>query len=361
MAACAAALSTSARVAAQGTAGNRQPFAARPAIRLPRRAAVKAAAQAQKISRKPVPTKLEEFNNMDNLPMNTFNSKAPFKARVKSVERIVGPKAAGEVCNIIVETFGDIPYVEGQSYGVIPPGTKINSKGKEVPHGVRLYSIAASRYGDAFDGKTTTLCVRRATYTDPETGKEDPAKKGICSNFLCDAKPGTEILMTGPTGKILLMPEDPNAAVIMVATGTGIAPFRSFWRRMFFEDVPNYKFTGLAWLFMGVANRDATLYDNEINEILATYPDNFRCDYALSREMKNKDGGKMYIQDKLAEYSDEIFDLLENGAYIYFCGLKGMMPGIQETLERVAKEKGMDWEKFFTEIKEAGRWRVEVY
>lgn len=65
---------------------------------------------------------------------------------------------------------------------------------------------------------------------------------------------------------------------------------------MFFEDVPNYKFTGLAWLFMGVANRDATLYDNEINEILATYPDNFRCDYALSREMKNKDGGKMYIQ-----------------------------------------------------------------
>lgn len=34
---------------------------------------------------------------------------------------------------------------------------------------------------------------------------------------------------------------------------------------------------------------------------------------------------------------------------------------VQETLERVAKEKGMDWEKFFTEIKEAGRWRVEVY
>lgn len=78
-----------------------------------------------------------------------------------------------------------------------PQGTKVNSKGKEVPHGVRLYSIASSRYGDSFDGKTTTLCVRRATYTDPETGKEDPAKKGICSNFLCDAKPGTEVMMTG--------------------------------------------------------------------------------------------------------------------------------------------------------------------
>lgn len=73
----------------------------------------------------------------------------------------------------------------------------MNSKGKEVPHGVRLYSIASSRYGDAFDGKTATLCVRRATFWDPELGKEDPAKKGICSNFLCDAKPGAEIMMTG--------------------------------------------------------------------------------------------------------------------------------------------------------------------
>lgn len=77
----------------------------------------------------------------------------------------------------------------------------------------------------------------------------------------------------GPTGKLLLMPEDPNSVFIMVATGTGIAPFRSFWRRQFFEDIPNYKFTGLSWLFMGVANSDAKLYDDELQEILATYPD----------------------------------------------------------------------------------------
>lgn len=180
------------------------------------------------------------------------------------MKRIVGPKATGETMNIVIKTEGKIPYWEGQSYGVIPPGTKVNSKGKEVPHGVRLYSIAASRYGDFFDGMTTTLCVRRATYWDPETGKEDPAKKGICSNFLCDATPGTEVLMTGPTGKILLMPTDQAAPVICVATGTGIAPFRSFWRRCFYEKVPGYNFKGLFWLFMGVANSDAKLYDDEI-------------------------------------------------------------------------------------------------
>jgi len=37
------------------------------------------------------------------------------------------------------------------------------------------------------------------------------------------------------------MPEDPNSVFIMVATGTGIAPYRAFWRRQFMEDVPSYK------------------------------------------------------------------------------------------------------------------------
>lgn len=77
----------------------------------------------------------------------------------------------------------------------------------------------------------------------------------------------------GPTGKVLLMPEDPNAVYIMVATGTGIAPYRAFWRRQFLEDVPNFKFTGLSWLFMGVANSDAKLYDDELQDILKRYPD----------------------------------------------------------------------------------------
>ena len=42
---------------------------------------------------------------------------------------------------------------------------------------------------------------------------------------------------------------------------------------MFNESIPGYKFTGLAWLFMGVANSDATLYDDELQAIKKTYPD----------------------------------------------------------------------------------------
>merc|ERR1711885_77274 len=103
---------------------------------------------------------------------------------------------------------------------------------------------------------------------------------------------------------------------------------------------------GIAWLFLGVANSDALLYDDEWQAVLKEYPDNFRLDYALSREATNKKGGKMYIQDKVEEYSDEIFDRLDKGGHIYFCGLKGMMPGIQDMLEEVCESKGLDYEEY---------------
>jgi ferredoxin--NADP+ reductase len=76
-------------------------------------------------------------------------------------------------------------------------------------------------------GTTATLCVRRALYYDDVTGLAVPEKKGVCSNFLCDAQPGDDVSLTGPSGKVLLMPESaPGADLIMVATGTGVAPFR---------------------------------------------------------------------------------------------------------------------------------------
>ena len=161
----------------------------------------------------------------------------------------------------------------------------------------------------------------------------------------------------------MLIPEQyPKVDLIMVATGTGIAPYRSFLRRIFVEKTPfGAAYGGLAWLFLGVANSDALLYDAEWQSIKAKFPNNFRVDYALSREQTNKAGGKMYIQDKVAEYSDEIFTRMDNGAHMYFCGLKGMMPGISEMLEGVSKAKGISWETKLKEWKEKGQWHVEVY
>ncbi|CAN0259587.1 unnamed protein product, partial [Phaeothamnion confervicola] len=242
----------------------------------------------------------DPYWDQTNIPLNTYKNKAPFIGKVVSVKRCVGAKATGETCHIIIDHQGKMPFWEGQSYGVIPPGT--NPKNGK-PNSVRLYSIASSRYGDDMTGMTTSLCVRRAVYWCPELGAEDPAKAGVCSNYLCDAKPGAELKLTGPSGKVMLMPEEkPDTDIIMVATGTGIAPYRGFIRRLFVENTPaKAAYKGTAWLFLGVANSDALLYDDEWQAVLKSHPDNFKLDYALSREQNNKAGGKMYIQVRVVD------------------------------------------------------------
>eukprot|EP00592_Proboscia_alata_P014933 CAMPEP_0194394524 /NCGR_PEP_ID=MMETSP0174-20130528/123900_1 /TAXON_ID=216777 /ORGANISM="Proboscia alata, Strain PI-D3" /LENGTH=340 /DNA_ID=CAMNT_0039190329 /DNA_START=449 /DNA_END=1471 /DNA_ORIENTATION=- len=302
----------------------------------------------------------DPYYDQKTVPVNTFKPKSPFTGKVISSKRIVGPQATGETCHVIVDHKGDMPYWEGQSWGVIAPGTR-EKDGKA--HSVRLYSIASSRYGDDMTGNTGSLCVRRATYWCPELKADDPTKQGICSNHICDTKPGDDMVLTGPAGKVMLLPEeDPTTDYIMVATGTGIAPYRGFIRRLFTEDPPaGQAYKGQAWLFLGVANSDALLYDDEWQKVKEEYPDNFRLDYALSREQNNKSGGKMYIQDKVGEYADEVFNKLDAGAVIYFCGLKGMMPGIQEMLQEVCTAKGIDYEEWTKGLKKKKQWRVEVY
>ena len=68
-----------------------------------------------------------------------------------------------------------------------------------------------------------------------------------------------------------------------------------------------------------------------------------------------------YIQDKVEEYADEIFERLSNGGHIYFCGLKGMMPGIQDMLKSVCEKKKLNYDDFIEKLKKGGQWHVEVY
>merc|ERR1711907_659545 len=73
----------------------------------------------------------------------------------------------------------------------------------------RFDCIQLHRHGTGMTCLVRPLrCLRRATYWDPEMGKEDPAKKGVCSNYLCDSKPGDDCKMTGPSSKVMLMPEE---------------------------------------------------------------------------------------------------------------------------------------------------------
>lgn len=71
------------------------------------------------------------------------------------------------------------------------------------------------------------------------------------------------------------------------------------------------------------------------------FPDNFRLDFAVSREQQNEKGEKMYIQTRMAQYANELWELLKkDNTFVYMCGLKGMEKGIDDIMTELAARDG---------------------
>ncbi|MBW4632639.1 MAG: ferredoxin-NADP reductase [Iphinoe sp. HA4291-MV1] len=296
-----------------------------------------------------------------DVPVNIYRPNAPFIGKCISNEALVEEGGIGLVQHIKFDiSSGDLRYLEGQSIGIIPPGLDKNGK----PEKLRLYSIASTRHGDDVDDKTVSLCVRQLEYKHPESGE---TVYGVCSTYLCQIKPGDDIKITGPVGKEMLLPANEDAKVIMMATGTGIAPFRAYLWRMFKDNEkaanPDYNnFKGFSWLIFGIPTTPNILYKEELEEIQQKYPENFRLTYAISREQKNAQGGRMYIQDRVAEQADELWKLIkEEKTHTYICGLRGMEDGIDAALSAAAAKEGVTWSDYQKDLKKAGRWHVETY
>jgi len=318
-----------------------------------------AAADAATPQAKPAaPSKPAAVSHAD-VPVNTYKPKDPFIGTVTENYSLVGEGAIGRVNHITFDLSAGEPqlrYIEGQSIGIIPEGTDANGK----PHKLRLYSIASTRHGDNMEGNTVSLCVRQLQYE-----KDGETINGVCSTYLCDIEPGAKVKITGPVGKEMLLPADEEANVIMLATGTGIAPMRTYLRRMFEpseREKNGWHFRGKAWLFMGAPKTPNLLYDADFEHYQSEFPDNFRYTKAISREQENAKGGRMYIQDRVLEHADEIFSMIENPkTHVYMCGLKGMEPGIDEAMTAAAAAKGLNWAELRPQLKKAERWHVETY
>lgn len=294
------------------------------------------------------------------VPVNIYKPKNPYVGKCLSNDELVKEGGVGTVRHLKFDiSGGDLHYLEGQSIGIIADGQ--DDKGK--PHKIRLYSIASTQHGDDVDDKTVSLCVRQLEYKDPETGE---TVQGVCSTFLCNLDVGQDVKITGPVGKEMLLADDPEANIVMMGTGTGIAPFRAYLWRMFKdrerEANPDYQFNGKAWLIFGIPKSENILYREELEEMQAKYPDNFEITYAISREQQNSEGGRMYIQHRVAENAEKLWKMVQDEkTYVYICGLKGMEDGIDAAMAAEASKEGIEWSDYRRTLKKAHRWNVETY
>lgn len=269
--------------------------------------------------------------------INMYNLGKPAAATVQGNYRLTDATSDNDVRHIILN-FASLPFpvLEGQSIGIIPPGTDDNGK----PHLPRLYSVSSPRDGERPNFNNLSLTVKRE-------------EQGICSNYICDLKQGDTVQVTGPFGATFLLPSDPNAHLLMICTGTGSAPFRGFTMRRQREKPTQ---SGSLTLAFGARRQGELPYFGPLNKVPESFMKKL---FAFSRQ---EDGPKQYVQDKLREESKQVATLLQDAnGYIYICGLKAMEQGVEEALSDIARGVGVDWAGLRDTMREDGRYHVETY
>ncbi len=228
-------------------------------------------------------------------------------------------------------------FLAGQSFGVIAPG--FDAFGK--PHKVRLYSIASPSWGEDGGGNVLSTTVKRVMEEfKPQTPKDDQEAHhlflGVCSNYMCDIKVGSEMKVSGPNGKRFVLPIDANAHdYIFIATGTGIAPFRGMVLELLKN--PNGPTSSQVHLLMGSPYTTDLMYDDLFRRLEIEHP-NFHYHVAISRESPGKVGLECrgeYVDRSFGRLMPDLTPLLASDrALIYICGLAGMQTGIFKILAK---------------------------
>jgi ferredoxin-NADP reductase len=200
--------------------------------------------------------------------------------------------------------------------------------GEEI---VRAYSIASPPGGD----NKFALCLNRV-------------QDGFMSNFLCDMKEGDEIHCQGPFGDFILRP--PMRDTILIATGTGIAPFRSMLQWLFapMEDgrprpsASEARHQGKQlYLLFGNRTEKDIYYHDEFQHLAKKYT-NFHYLPTLSRGAPEWQGLRGYVQEHVPTIAQ-----VRNDMHAYICGLDKMVKANRELLKSLGWDrKSILYEKY---------------
>jgi CDP-4-dehydro-6-deoxyglucose reductase len=184
-------------------------------------------------------------------------------------------------------------------------------EGKEI---TRAYSIASAPSGS----NQFELCLNRVD-------------EGAFSPHLFDLAPGDTVEMRPPLGQFVL--REPPRDSLLVATGTGIAPFRSMLQAHLSASSPAFT------LLFGVRYESHLLYREEFEQMARTHG-NFRFWPTLTRPDAAWKGRQGRVQAHLSEAIGERRDV-----DFYLCGLKEM---VDET-RAILKGRGFDRKQIFYE------------
>lgn len=214
----------------------------------------------------------------------------------------------------------------------------------------RVYSISSSLLATPDEVHLTVAEVAYQKFGRPHWGSASTAlthaiKAGDQLNIFVEENPRFRL------------PQDVSTDVIMIGPGTGVAPFRAF-----LEHRIATKATGRNWLFFGDRNFDEDfLYQTEWKKELKL-GNLHRMDVAFSRDQAQK----IYVQDRLIENGQEIFNWLQNGARLYVCGdSANMAPDVHQALvdivARYGNQSSEDAVKYLTTLKREQRYLRDVY
>jgi ferredoxin-NADP reductase len=200
-----------------------------------------------------------------------------------------------------IEELSSFDFVAGQFVSIR------ESRGEKFI--TRAYSIASPpRANNTFD-----LCLNRV-------------ENGFMSNFLCDLTVGQTTSFHGPHGLFVLKPEVED--VILVATGTGVAPFRSMVQHLLAKDSngqPRHNGRNI-WLVYGTRYPADVYYQSEFEQLAAEHP-NFHYVATLSRAPEEWTGKRGYVQEYVRTIVGERKDM-----HVYICGLNEMVSSVRKLL-----------------------------
>ena len=215
------------------------------------------------------------------------------------------------------------------------------------PMRIRQYSISSSPLVDP------TTCTLTYSVLNQEAKVGGKRYLGIASNYLSELSKGDRIRVSvRPSHQAFHPPLDiSNVPLIMVCSGTGLAPFRAFVQERA-KQMEAGRQLAPAMLFIGCRHHERDcLYHSELEHFKSIGAVDVR--YAFSTEPEKSEGCK-YVQHRLRKDIDEAQQLWEKGARIYVCGSSAVGEGVREVvMQRYAEEAEKEGKaKTTTEVEE---------